>query len=389
MLSKNNYSKLSIKRHKIMFFGYPAQSLSYTGGYLWMKKVADQIEKSNRYSVSKSYCHGSSKKITSRLYDKINELIRIIRNSPDVAIIDAWGESSIVVWLILRIFRKNTKIFVVFHHYEERIPVRNNFIETFYNFLIEKITSKMLRNSDIILTVSKTSMYELKSIYDLGKGVHENYKTKESSFTEKKVNGNKIAIVGTGIDIDLLSLVIKGKNKTGNMKDIDFLCAGRIEKFFLLEKIWMKIKALRPNSKLVMIGRANPDIVAKYLSMGIEHKGFVSEEEKIELYSRTKIFLFPSSREGFGIAVAEAIYLEIPVIAWDIPVFKDLYSNSEDEKIKLVELGNWNLFAEEATNAINKYDRQYLYEKSKRSNIIFPTWRTVAQNVISIIEYAK
>ena len=63
-------------------------------------------------------------------------------------------------------------------------------------------------------------------------------------------------------------------------------------------------------------------MVVKLLSMGIDHKGFVSEEEKLDLYSRTKVFVFPSSREGFGIAVAEALFLGIPVVAWKIPVLK-------------------------------------------------------------------
>ena len=91
---------------------------------------------------------------------------------------------------------------------------------------------------------------------------------------------------------------------------------GRIVKFFLLEKIWLKIKAVRPNSNLVMTGRATPEeMVDKLLSMGIDHKGFVSEEEKLDLYSRTKVFVFPSSREGFGIAVAEALFLGIPVVS--------------------------------------------------------------------------
>ncbi|HKR74907.1 MAG TPA: glycosyltransferase family 4 protein [Candidatus Nitrosocosmicus sp.] len=362
--------------------------MNYTGGFLWMKRVADYIEHSNRYSVSKSYQHDSSKKIIHRVYDKICDLCRIIIYSPNVAIIDAWGESSILVWLILRVFRKNTKIFVVFHHYEERIPIRKNFIEAAYNLIIEIITSKMLKNSDIILTVSKSSMKDLKSFYDIGKPIPNNFDINETLIS-KNIDGNKIAVVGTGIDVELLSVMIEAMKKTNSKKDIDFLCLGRIEKFFLLEKVWMKIKELRPNSRLVMIGRASAEAIAKFSSIGIEHRGFVSEEEKIELYSRTKVFLFPSSREGFGIAVAEALVLEIPVIAWEIPVFKDLYSNYEEDKIKLVKIGDWESFANESINAINKYNMNYKSMKLTKSKIIFPTWRTVAQNVISIIEYAK
>ena len=83
------------------------------------------------------------------------------------------------------------------------------------------------------------------------------------------------------------------------------------------------------------------------------------------------------------------MYSEIPVITSDIPVFKDLYANNEQERIKRMELGNWDLFVEESSNAIQKYKLNNLHQKSNRSNIVFPKWRTVDQNVISIIENAK
>jgi len=100
----------------------------------------------------------------------------------------------------------------------------------------------------------------------------------------------------------------------------------------------MKIKSVRPNSNLVIIRRARAEMADKLLSIGIDHRGFVSEEEKLDLYSRAKVFIFPSSREGFGIAVAEALFLGISVIAWKIPVFEDLYSNNEETKISLENL---------------------------------------------------
>ena len=150
----------------------------------------------------------------------------------------------------------------------------------------------------------------------------------------------------------------------------------------------MKIKSVRPNSNMVIIGRTRAEMADKLLSIGIDHRGFVSEEEKLDLYSRAKVFIFPSSREGFGIAVAEALFLGISVIAWKIPVFEDLYSNDEETKIKLVELGNWHRFAEEWFKAIDRYNLNQSDKKQSSSNV-FPTWKTVAQNVISVIEYTK
>ena len=367
--------------------------MNYTGGFLWIKKVADLIDNSNRYSVLKSYAYGDSKKAINRLFNKFYDVARVIVHPPDIAVTDAWGEASIILWFILRIFQKKTKIFIVFHHHEARLSICKNLIESMYNFLIECITSRMLKDSDIILTVSKSSMNELEHFYDIGRGKNKSKnlginKTKEILLKNINRNSGDIAIVGTGIDIDLLNVIILSKKKTDKKKDIDFLCIGRIEKFIHLEKIWMKIKSVRPNSNMVIIGRTRAEMADKLLSIGIDHRGFVSEEEKLDLYSRAKVFIFPSSREGFGIAVAEALFLGISVIAWKIPVFEDLYSNNEETKIKLVELGNWHRFAEECIKAIDRYNLNQSDKKQSSSNV-FPTWKTVAQNVISVIEYTK
>lgn len=173
----------------------------------------------------KSYAYGDSKKAIHRLFNKFYDLARIVVHSPDIAIIDAWGESSILLWFILRTFQKNAKIFVVFHHYEQRITIRKNLIEIFYNFLIETITSIMLKNSDIILTVSKSSMRELEFFYDIKNGKNKNKNknlkingTRGIIHKNNNINRNEIAIVGAGIDIDILDVVVSSKNKINKKK---------------------------------------------------------------------------------------------------------------------------------------------------------------------------
>jgi glycosyltransferase involved in cell wall biosynthesis len=85
----------------------------------------------------------------------------------------------------------------------------------------------------------------------------------------------------------------------------------------------------------------------------------VPDGEKLELYSRAKVFLFPSSREGFGIALAESLQLGMTAVIWRLPVFEELYSESIMAKqgtIRLVERGNYELFASEALKALDSYD---------------------------------
>lgn len=47
---------------------------------------------------------------------------------------------------------------------------------------------------------------------------------------------------------------------------------------------------------------------------GIEFAGKVSEKEKIEYYNKAKVLVSPSEHEGFGVAIAEALSCELPVV---------------------------------------------------------------------------
>jgi glycosyltransferase involved in cell wall biosynthesis len=110
-----------------------------------------------------------------------------------------------------------------------------------------------------------------------------------------------------------------------------------------------------------MIGRASLTEINHLKSKGIDHKGEVTDKEKLELYSRAKVFLFPSSREGFGIALAESLQLGMAAVIWRLPVFEELYSESMMAKqgwIRLVERRNYALFASEALRALDSYDRR-------------------------------
>jgi glycosyltransferase involved in cell wall biosynthesis len=108
-----------------------------------------------------------------------------------------------------------------------------------------------------------------------------------------------------------------------------------------------------------MIGRASLSEINHLRSIGIDHKGEVPDVEKLELYSRAKVFLYPSSREGFGIPLAESLQIGMTAVIWRLPVFEELYSGSimaRQGTIILVERANYDLFASEALKALDSYD---------------------------------
>jgi glycosyltransferase involved in cell wall biosynthesis len=167
---------------------------------------------------------------------------------------------------------------------------------------------------------------------------------------------------------------------SGAPKDIDLLCIGRIEKFEGLEEIWNFIRNNVPSSKFVLAGRASAGEISRLRKIGIDHRGIVSEEEKLKLYSRAKVFIFPSLFEGFGLAVTEAIAAGLSIIAWKLPVFEERFGKEGSNHLRLVEIGETSKFAQESLLAMSKYkearDRKNEYKKSAKM-----TWDDIGKSV--------
>lgn len=352
---------------RLLVFGYPSKA-PQVGGLLWSKRVSDSISKlgvvyisnvsSERSIDAKLNTRQIVRNIVPCLIRDFYDAARGLLTLPQVALLDSWGEASIILWGLLRVFQPHTRIVIVFHHYEPRIlPDRISEIESHfsravakrYNSIVEKLTSIMIRDSDMILTVSRTSARQLCSLY----GITGNDIKKEEGEEgySAPLSSSKIRIVGTGVD----RLTID----TSAQKDIDFFCIGRIEKLDGIDKIWSVLGKLRQAVNFVMIGRASSTEINHLKSIGIDHKGEVTDKEKLELYSRAKVFLYPSSREGFGIALAESLQLGMAAVIWRLPVFEELYSESmmaKQGRIRLVEKGNYKLFASEALRALDSRD---------------------------------
>lgn len=73
-----------------------------------------------------------------------------------------------------------------------------------------------------------------------------------------------------------------------------------------------------------MIGRVSSKDLLRLRDIGIDHRGIVSDENKLELYGRARVLLFPSLFEGFGMAITEALSAKLSTFAWKLPVFEEI-----------------------------------------------------------------
>jgi glycosyltransferase involved in cell wall biosynthesis len=90
-------------------------------------------------------------------------------------------------------------------------------------------------------------------------------------------------------------------------------------------------------------------LVTKYKKMGIKIilTGYISDDEKIALFSNASCFILASHYEGFGMPILEAMQYKLPIAVSDIPVFHEvaedgaLFFNKDNpldiaEKIKIL-----------------------------------------------------
>ncbi len=131
-----------------------------------------------------------------------------------------------------------------------------------------------------------------------------------------------------------------------------------------------------------MCGHATVNDIDRLRRLGIDHRGVVSEKEKIDLYSRAKVIAFPLIIEGFCMAVAEALYAQLYVVAWKIPVFDELYSHRCSQNIKLIEPKNYGDFAEQALLLTKAHVKKLHQHDSTTHAKLATEWEQVGEKVL-------
>jgi len=142
-----------------------------------------------------------------------------------------------------------------------------------------------------------------------------------------------VVIVGNGTDPDLF-------NSSGcRQKKYDVVFLGRIAEekgIFDLLTAWKKVVGEIHSAQLLLIGGFERKVEEKLrrtmqelqLRQNVTLSGFVSDKKRTQLLSFSKIFVFPSRMEGFGLAVAEAMAAGLPCIISNLPALKENFNSA-------------------------------------------------------------
>lgn len=172
------------------------------------------------------------------------------------------------------------------------------------------IVKQSLKNAHKTICVSETTKIDLNNIYKLSSSVSGEGLFLEASPAQSVLDKYNLNRKGYYIYI--------GNNRPH--KNVDFL----------KESFQTSRENLPLDTRLVLVGHEgiNQD--------GIIYTGIVSDEELVSLYNNAIAFVFPSKYEGFGLPILEALANSCPVIASDIPAFREF----ENDNIYYFELGN-------------------------------------------------
>lgn len=148
---------------------------------------------------------------------------------------------------------------------------------------------------------------------------------------------------------------------------------------------WKTICKKNPKAKLVMMGELEellPKIKELDLEKNIDFLGFVDGVSKFEKLKSSKVFLFPSTYESFGMVACEAMACGLPVVAYNLPIYNAIYP----EGMVKVPVGNWQLFAKETEDLLkNEKKRKSISILAKKVAESF-SWEKTAEVIIKSLE---
>jgi len=270
---------------------------------------------------------------------------------------------------LLRITHRNM-VWVTHIHYIIPPPWKRriSFIADVVSFLLQRVSFLVIRMfADMIIVVNS---YVKNRLIEIGIPKEKIYKS------------------SCGIDFKAIQ-----KIPSSNNYQYDACFVGRLHPgkgIYDLIKIWSNVVKEIKDAKLAIVGSGSPFYVNKLikeikenrLEKNIHLLGFLPFP--FNIMKSSKIFLYPDHEAGYGwgIAVAEALACGIPVIAYDLPVYKEVYG----DKICLVKQWDINEFARKVITLLKDDEKRRKLSEIGKEYIKKYDWDLVAYDLLKMLE---
>lgn len=212
--------------------------------------------------------------------------------------------------LFAKFLNKNTKwISCSFHlvpHYSRRQGSR---IKNILSYYAQRLSIFFIKMANLVIVDNSIIKNELKNM-----GISE----------------ENIFISSMGVD----KVYIDSVKEEGRICDGCFV--GRLHPakgIFDLISIWHMVTRKRDGARLAIVGKGDKDIIdrlnGKIKDLGmfnnIDLLGFLEKDDMFRIIKSSKVFIFPSHEEGWGIAIAEAMACGLPAVIYDLPALKEVF----------------------------------------------------------------
>jgi glycosyltransferase involved in cell wall biosynthesis len=204
------------------------------------------------------------------------------------------------------------------------------------------------------------------------------------------IEKRRVFLTGQGVDV---------RHFTSQPKKVfDGCFIGRHVKhkgIYDLLRIWEILRESKPDAKLAICGHGEETykidefVRKKKLESNVLLLGFVQENEKYEVLHSSRIFIFPSHLEGWAISIAEAMACGLPVVAYNLPVYKEVFENT----LVTVPLGDVNAMAKQVVFLLENPEIAKKIGVGGRKFVEKYDWKKVAEKelseIVALVEYAK
>jgi len=156
-----------------------------------------------------------------------------------------------------------------------------------------------------------------------------------------------------------------------------------------LFQAWAIISKQFKKAKLVMIGDIPTDILTKKGEQyGIDDShvdflGFLDGVEKYRKIAQSKVLLFPSSYESFGMVAVEGQACKVPVVAYNLPFFDVVYPKG---MIRVDKVGDVKTLAEKAILLLENEELRNQIAKEAYENAKRFDFKYTAKDIIERLE---
>ena len=157
-------------------------------------------------------------------------------------------------------------------------------------------------------------------------------------------DSSRAELIARGLDAERVSVSHCGVDQPAIEVDVDTprpRCVAYLGRLEAYKNIDLMLRAMAlladrfPDAEILVIGRGNARASLEALAgeLGLSDRtrftGFVTDAERDEMLSRTRVCVCPSEKEGWGLTVIESNAAGTPVVAADAPGLRDSVQQGE------------------------------------------------------------